>query len=63
MRFRGGALETIKNLKRWLLSRGLDGPGVDSRISVVYCPGKMGNLFNNKVAHVLDKAGKFPVIT
>ena len=47
----------LSRLRSWLRSRGLDGQGVDCRITAVYCPGKVGRFFNNGTAHVLDRSG------
>ena len=35
----------------------IDKTGVDLRIMVTYCPGKMGMPFTNDAAHVFDRAG------
>ena len=50
-------LVALARLQSWLQVHGLGGSGVDTRITTVYCPGKVGRFFNNGTAHVLDKAG------
>jgi len=34
-------LDCLSRLRTWLRGLQLDGPGVDLRISVIYCPGKV----------------------
>ncbi len=51
------AITVLMRFRQWLCQQGLDGGGVDSRITAIYCPGKVGSLFNNSTAHILDRCG------